>query len=50
MKFKLPTEQTNTRAYGFTFDDKGICTADKKDVQSLLDAKLVVEVKAKSKK
>ena len=47
MKVSLKSKKTNCKAYGLSFDDKGVCDADKKVVQSLLDSGALVEVKAK---
>ena len=46
MKVSLKSKQKDCTAYGLKFDDKGVCECDKKVVQSLIDADLVVEVKA----
>ena len=45
MKVQLASKEVNTTAYGLKFNNKGICDADKKIVQSLLDAGLVEEAK-----
>lgn len=47
MKVSLPNKTPNVNAYGMTFDDDGVCEIDKKLVQSLLDAGLLVDSAAK---
>ncbi len=50
MKVSLKNKKTDCKEYGLNFDSKGICEADKKVVESLIDAGLLVEVKSKSAK
>ena len=47
MKVSLPDNAANVRAYGMDFDEDGVCDIDKKIVQSLLDAELLVETTVK---
>ena len=49
MKIKLLNGNKNCTAYGIKFNGDGIAEAEQKVVQSLLDARLVVEVKAVKK-
>ena len=50
MKVSLKSKQKDCKAYGLLFDDKGVCDADKKLVQSLLDTGVLVEIKSKKDK
>lgn len=49
MFIKLKNKNINCRAFGLSFDEKGVCEVDKKIVQSLLDTGAVVETKKSAK-
>tara|TARA_R110002096_G_scaffold422726_1_gene629447 strand:+ start:241 stop:465 length:225 start_codon:yes stop_codon:yes gene_type:complete len=42
---RLKNRNLNVTAFGFKFDEDGICSGDKADFKSLLDAKKVFLVK-----
>ncbi len=42
---RLKNRNLNVTAFGFKFDGDGICTAEKDELQSLIDAKKVIVVK-----
>jgi hypothetical protein len=49
MKVTLKTKEANCRVYGLEFDLLGECEVEEKVAKSLLDAGLLVEVKAERK-